>query len=97
MAIRAVQICVFTALALVPRKVLILRFCLIALKNNSTAHRSFGFEIADEKSNCPSPCLTRLWRTKTWLFCNTPYGIVVRRSRFQLQTTSPNLRRTSAP
>ena len=37
MAIRAVQICVGTALALVPRNVLIFRFCFSALKNGRGA------------------------------------------------------------
>jgi len=33
----AIQICVITAFLLVPRKLLILRFCLIHLKNSSTS------------------------------------------------------------
>src|SRR5215471_2173204 len=40
MAISAVQTCTFTALALVPTKVLILHSCLSALKNSSTCHLS---------------------------------------------------------
>lgn len=39
-AIRAVQICVWTAFSLVPTNVLILSPCLKALKNNSMAQRS---------------------------------------------------------
>src|SRR6516164_3132860 len=42
MAIRAVQTCTFRALALVPTKVLIFRFCLRALKNSSIGHRSWS-------------------------------------------------------
>lgn len=39
-AISAVQIWTFTAFALVPTNVLILRYCLIALKNSSIYQRS---------------------------------------------------------
>ena len=39
-AIRAVQTWIFSALALVPTNVLILRFCFRALKNSSICHRS---------------------------------------------------------
>ncbi len=36
----AIQICVITALLLVPMKDFIFRFCLIHLKNNSTCQRA---------------------------------------------------------
>ena len=40
MAIRAVQICVFTAFGEVPTKVLTCRFCFSALKKSSICHLS---------------------------------------------------------
>src|SRR5436309_12196255 len=43
-AVRAVQICVCTAFALVPRNVLIFRFCFIALKKSSSELGSFEMD-----------------------------------------------------
>jgi len=49
---RAVQICVFTALALVPRKVLIFRFCLMALAEQIAGLTKDGemIEVIEEDS-----------------------------------------------
>ena len=55
-AINAVQICVCTAFALVPRKVLILQFCLSALNKGPTDYPTNSSKRSRNSILPPSAC-----------------------------------------